>query len=112
MGDASAVSGLLSVVLGDRMGLYTIELATDEEPYGLTVNFGGVLPDEKEMQGCACLILALTENLSSVQWVSGSTTGGTVDLTAAAELAGKDVKSFGGSPQKVEKLMDKLQLHF
>ena len=112
VGDASAVSGLLSVLLGDRMGLYTIELATDEEPYGLDLNFGAAAPDNAEMERCACVILGLVDNLSTVSWSSDTAIGGSLDLAGAEELVGKDPKSFASSPRRVKKLIDRLELKF
>lgn len=123
VGDASAdgkLAGTLEITR--RVGAFTNELSTDCPPYGWTLNFqdsvANSLTMEAAMKDCACVLLALTDNLGQVTWTyTVETVQGAVErrttLTEAqaTEYLKRDVKSFGENPEKVQELLDLLFLN-
>lgn len=122
IGDASA-DGRLTQVLGvaQHMGDFTNELQTTSEPYGWTLKYEDSVRNstvfEARMKDYACVFLALTDNLGEVAWsYTVETEAGPVErqtaLTAreATEYLGQPVKGFGESAQKVQELLELLNL--
>ena len=113
LGSDPDTGNLLNLLFRDSFGLYTFELATDSEPYGLTIDFGSGLPDEEQMNKYACVILALIDNLDQVSWRSGIHTGGSMDTAAAADYIyeeGGNIKDYAASADKIASLLEKLVL--
>ena len=108
VGDASADMALLRALLE---GDYTIELQTEQEPYGMTVRLPERLPGEIEtlqpmLQRVGCAMLALTENLGEVQFTFGDFNNAPIRVTAAEH----DVKDCYDSPVRLQMLLHDLQL--
>lgn len=122
VGDVPA-DGRLVQALGmtGTLGHATTELQTSSEPYGWIFHFTDSVKNsvrfEEQMKNYACVLLAMTDNLSQVGWTY------TVELEAgAAERAsgitkeecdayvGSPVKDFAQSPEKVQELLDILGL--
>lgn len=122
IGDASA-DGKLSETLGifKELGNFTNELQTSHEPYGWTLKFEESVSNsaafEERMKAFACVLTALTDNLGQVNWTyTAELEQGPVERTGAitaqecSEYLGAPVKSFGDSPEQVQKLLDILEL--
>ena len=108
VGDASADMALLRAMLE---GDYTIELQTEQEPYGMTVRLPERLPGEIEplqpmLQRVGCAMLALTENLGEVQFTFGDFNNAPIRVTATEH----DVKDCYDSPVRLQMLLHDLQL--
>ena len=108
VGDASADMALLRALLE---GDYTIELQTEQEPYGMTVRLPERLPGEIEtlqpmLQRVGCAMLALTENLGEVQFTFGDFNNAPIRVTATEH----DVKDCYDSPVRLQMLLHDLQL--
>ena len=108
VGDASADMALLRALLE---GDYTIELQTEQEPYGMTVRLPERLPGEIEtlqpmLQRVGCAMLALTENLGEVQFTFGDFNNAPIRVTAAE----RNVKDCYDSPVRLQMLLHDLQL--
>lgn len=122
IGDASADGRLAGALkLGERLGDFTNELQTTQEPYGWTIHFKDSVSDsavfEAQMKNCACVLLALTDNLGEVTWTyTVETEEKAVERQSvwtaqeASRYLGAPVKSFRESPQKVQELLDTLSL--
>ena len=118
VGDMPA-NGRLVQALGftNVLGGATTELQTAAEPYGWTFHFTDAVRNslifDEQMRAYACVLIAMTENLSEVRWTY------TVELSEGAvvrensitaeeccDMAGADIKSFAESPEKVQELLD------
>lgn len=122
VGDVMA-DGKLVLVLGmmEEMGTATTELHTKEEPYGWTFHFtdsvkNGARFDER-MIDYACVLIAMTDNLSEVSWTyTVETEEGTVERSAhitqeeCDAYVGSPIKAFADSPEKVQELLDILDM--
>ena len=120
IGDNSADSALLQIMGISKLGAYTIELETSQEPYILQILFSDPVSDadtlNTSMEENAMLLLALIDNASEIQWqytCSDQTAGGEGTFTgsmtkdaATAALNGTDIKSYGQSAEKVQALLD------
>lgn len=122
VGDASADGRLAGILgIGRHIGAFTNELRTSKEPYGWTLNFqdsvGNSQVMEARMRDLGCVLLALTDNLGEVAWTYTVETEegalkreGALTCQEASEYLGAEVKSFGESPEKVQELLEALQL--
>lgn len=123
IGDASA-DGKLSGTLGISMelGSFKNELQTSHEPYGWTLKFeksaSNSMVFEERMKAYACVLTALTDNLGQVSWIytveleqGPAERTGTMTAQDCSEYLGAPVKSFGGSPEQVQELLDILKLN-
>lgn len=120
IGDASADGRLAGVLgIGRYAGPFTNELQTSREPYGWTLNFQdsvrNSLAMEASMKDYASVLLALTDNLGEVEWTYTVETEagpikrrGSLTEKEASEYLGAEVKSFGESPGKVQKMLEML----
>ena len=114
VGDASKNGETLYVLkVFEKLGEYTMELHTSEEPYGMTVVIKKPIEKKKEaflekyMGFAACNCLALIDNLSSVsfQYESGGVQKEiTWDLEKAQKSFGKSIKDYGKSEVSLESL--------
>ncbi len=122
VGDMPANGRLVQALgLTNALGGATNELQTAEEPYGWTFHFTDAVRNslifDEQMRAYACVLIAMTENLSEVRWTY------TVELAEGAvvrensitaeecnDMAGADIKSFAESPEKVQELLDILGL--
>lgn len=68
VGDASAVNDLLCNM--DLDAPHGIELQTRKEPYGVTIHFTDTIAENRRflVEGNACILLALVDNLGEVRW--------------------------------------------
>lgn len=126
VGDASAVGNLLKILTEyDIMpdGERTMELFTDEKPYGMAVHFAGIPEDEdgftEKMYSTGILCWALIENLEDFQWSFPAPeesqeilTTYYLDETAlkAAFPGISDIKEYGKSAEGVQELMKMIGL--
>ncbi|MFR3730173.1 DUF4825 domain-containing protein [Lacrimispora sp.] len=101
------------------LGEYKNELQTTREPYGWTLLFQKeVLPAnqikfDSMMESYAAAILALIDNCGEVTWTYSSgqqTVKKTYTLEEANKRFGNDIKSYAASPQKVQELLDLLNI--
>ena len=122
IGDASA-DGKLMQALGIQgtLGSATMELHTTEEPYGWTLHFTDSVKNsltfEEKMKAYACVLVALTDNLSDVYWTytveleeGAVERNGSFTKEECSAYVGADIKSFGESPEKVQELLEILGL--
>lgn len=118
VGDMVANGRLVQALgLTNVLGGATNELQTVEEPYGWTLHFTDAVRNslifDEQMRAYACVLIAMTENLSEVRWTY------TVELSEGAvvrensitaeecsDITGADIKSFAESPEKVQELLD------
>lgn len=121
IGDASA-NGELAAALGiaDRLGAYTHELQTDQEPYGWTIvleeSFSVLQKNQIHayMDTYSCAMLALVDNLGYVSWeyeTEWQRETYTVTAQQAAQLTGQDVKLWGRSAVAFQELTELLGLN-
>ena len=120
LGDNSADSTLLQIMGISKLGAFTIELETAQEPYVLRILFSDPVSDagtlNTSMDENAMLLLALIDNASEIQWQytlsdhaaggEGTFTGSMTNDAATAALNGTDIKSYGQSAEKVQALLD------
>lgn len=122
VGDMPA-NGKLVQALGmvSTMGGATNELHTTEEPYGWTFHFTDSVKNsltfDEKMKAYACVLVALTDNLSDVYWTytveleeGAVERSGGITKEECSAYVGADIKSFGESPEKVQELLDILGL--
>lgn len=109
-GDNSAVMKLLDILGVSELGPYTLELATDKEPYGLKICYSeakdagleGKLAATKQID-YAYYLLALVDNLSSVE-VNYKTSRYYLDIAGADKEIHGDIKAYGQSSEKLKEL--------
>lgn len=124
VGNNSADSALLSAVMGEELGDYTVELFTSQEPYALQVNLKETQDDpnaaDQTMENHAFVLLALIDNLGEVRWTWPEDDGSThtdsctqqdadaaLSLSSSTILQGRTgIKDFSGSPQDVQDLLN------
>lgn len=122
VGDVSANGKLLQALgLSGTLGGATTELQTAEEPYSWTFHFvessrNSITFDER-MKAYACVLIAMTDNLSEVCWTytvehaeEGVVRESSITAQECSDLVGADIKSFSESPEKVQELLDILEL--
>lgn len=122
IGDMPANSALAEALgIADRLGSFTHQLQTGEEPYGWVICLDEPLvPAEEQssrryMEDYSCLMLALVDNLGYVTWERRDelgTAGYTVTAQQASEMTGEDIKSWGESSVKFQQLADLLGLNY
>jgi hypothetical protein len=110
LGDNSKVSALLDIIGAGDLGEYTIALKTDEEPYGLTVNYSTLKNEgaEEKFENTgrieyAYYALALIENLSEVD-VNYMGHNYRLTVAEANEIVKGDIKDYGRSAEKLKEL--------
>ena len=98
--------------LYEHFGQFTNELQTEHEPYGWTIILEEPLTDpayqEMWMEKDACILLAMTENLSEVTFryqAEGKEHEKTITVSDADEIAGFHVKDAYNDYALVQKLM-------
>lgn len=110
IGNASACGNLLALLDSEnRLGLYTLELQTEREPYGLAVIGESNAPDMELLRGYAIVLLALIDNAGEIEWRYADNQFG-VDTAGADSLLSRDVKSYAASAADVQALLDELEL--
>jgi hypothetical protein len=110
LGDNSKVSELLDIIGAGELGEYTIALKTDEEPYGLTVNYSKLKNEDYAAKfentgriDYAYYALALIENLSEVD-VNYMDHNYRLTLAEANEIVKGDIKDYGRTAEKLKEL--------
>ena len=122
VGDVSA-DGRLVQALGmtGTVGGATTQLQTSSEPYGWNFHFTDSVKNsarfEEMMRNYACVLIAMTDNLSEVGWTyTVELNEGAVERTSGITqeecdaYVGSPVKGFAESPEKVQELLDILGL--
>ncbi len=119
IGDAPADGRLLGAIGVSRLGDYTTELQTTEEPYAMIVHFKE-MPAEagafhQKMMEKAALFLGLTENAGRFEWTYPDASGESseeqvfsCDLETAARLEGiDDIKRLADSEEMLQEILTK-----
>lgn len=118
VGDVSADGKLVAAIgMTNTCGYATTELQTAEEPYGWTFHFTDSVKSaavfEEHMKNYACVLIAMTDNLSEVHWTyTVETDDGWVEREsginkeACSAYVGADIKQFSENPEKVQELLD------
>lgn len=120
IGNASADGKLAGLVgVAKSLGSYKNELQTASQPYGWTFIFedsaaNSAVFDER-MKAFSCMLIALTDNLSEVSWEytveledGPVKRSGRITEEECSDYVGAPVKSFAGSPEDVQRLMEKV----
>jgi hypothetical protein len=111
------VAGTLGIY--SSLGDYKNELQSSGEPYGWKLLFENeVLPAnqmkfDSMMESYAAALLAFIDNCGEVTWTYSSgqqTIEKTYTQADASKRLGEDVKSFSASPEKVQELLDLLNI--
>lgn len=121
IGSVPAVSNILNILRENDImpqDAGTLELQTDEQPYGMIIHFIEMPEDEEElcnkMYDTGLLLWALVENLENVEWTFPSEEDGKeilvtyyLDRNAVSSAYGglENIKEYGKSAEKVEELM-------
>lgn len=113
VGSASDVGNLLKVLGAGEYGNYTIALTTDQEPYGITVNYSELTIPESEFTTMeripyAYHLLALVENVSYAD-INYNDYTYHLDVEQANEEMGGDIKKYGSSAEMAQELDEKLK---
>lgn len=120
IGDMPA-NGKIAQTLGiySSLGEYKNELQTTKEPYGWTFLFqnevlsANQMKFDSMMESYAAALLALIDNCGEVTWTYTSgqqTIKKTYTLEEANKRLGQDIKSYATSPEKVQELLDLLNI--
>lgn len=113
----AALAGILEIY--PTLGSFTNELQTSYEPYGWTLRFEHeVLPSNQTkfdsmMESYATVLLALIDNCGEITWTyqSGNeSVSKAYTLQDANERVEQDVKSFSVSPERVQELLNLLNI--
>ncbi|MDF2885955.1 MAG: anti-sigma factor [Lacrimispora sp.] len=106
--------------ISKSLGNYKNALQTAKEPFGWTLNFeeevsvADRISFDSRMESYGIALMAMVDNCDEVSWTykSGDET---VTVTRTAEdgnkKAGKDIKTLSESPEKVQELMELLELN-
>ncbi|NRD77824.1 DUF4825 domain-containing protein [Bacillus sp. BRMEA1] len=112
IGNNSEVINLLHILKAGDLGEYTIELTTDKEPFGLTINYSKLRKNDDEDKfktirqiEFSFYLLALIDNLSFVD-VNYKTYHDHLDIEEANKTVNGKIKNFGSSPEKLKELND------
>ena len=114
LGDASANVQLAQALgVSRRLGFFTGELHTEEEPYGWTLQLKEELTaaDKEAVTAFSYLLLAGVGNLGWVEWdcvVDGQRTLLRMDREQASAWAGRDIKDCAASAAELQKTMNAL----
>ena len=114
LGDASANVQLAQALgVSRRLGFFTGELHTEEEPYGWTLQLSEELTaaDKEAVTAFSYLLLAGVGNLGWVEWdcvVDGQRTLLRMDREQASAWAGRDIKDCAASAAALQQTMNSL----
>lgn len=122
VGDMSS-NGKIAMTLGivNKMGSFKNSLQTSTEPYEWTLEFDESVSNsatfEENMKNYSCVLMALIGNLGKVNWTY------TVELEDRAvlrkssitekectEYVGDSIKTFSNTPEKLQELLDYLDI--
>ena len=109
LGDNSGVSRLIKETGLAQVGQYTIELKTDQEPYGIRIIFTSTMKEFGiiDFSSNAIELLGLIKNLDYVEITDGVQTYKLTEQEAS-EILGFDVKELGRSYDKLAEYYNKL----
>lgn len=120
IGDPSANGNSLRALgVQNKLGGYTMELYTTEEPYGMALFLEETYSEDtveklkKWMKSYASAMIALTDNMRYMEFVyhiEGKECTFTFTEQQADELVGQSVKKMAGNVADFQKLMDVLDL--
>ncbi len=111
------IAGTLGIY--DSLGEYKNELHTTEEPFGWTFLFqkevlsANQVKFDSIMESYGAALLALIDNCGEVTWTYTSgpqTIKKTYTREEADKRLGRDIKSYAESPEKVQELLDLLNI--
>lgn len=114
VGDNSKVVPLLHDLGVASFGTYTVELQTENEPYGVTLNFSELKMEASNesvimrREAVSSLVLAKIDNCSSVTWVYPANSGvdeWTWTVDQATTLAGRDIKKLAPASPEFKSLI-------
>ena len=114
LGDASADIQLAQALgVSRRLGFFTSELHTEEEPYGWTLHMSEELTaaDREAVTAFSYLLLAGVGDLGWVEWdcvIDGERTLLRMDTEQASAWAGRDIKDCAASAAELQKAMELL----
>ncbi len=119
LGDNSRVVALVGATGPRAVGESTLELRTDQQPYGLVLNFSavadGVTADVADdlMTDRAALLLATIDNVDEVRWTLPEDVdqgeGGVLTRAEADALVGSSVADIGATAEGLEELVSRLE---
>lgn len=119
LGDNSRVVALVGATGPHVVGESTLELRTDQRPYGLVVNFSSVEPGitaelaDGLMTDRAALLMATIGNVDEVRWtlpeLSGAASQGVLSRADADALIGSPVAELGATPDGLTDLVERLE---
>lgn len=103
LGDSSALSRLIEATGLSQVGQFTIELKTDQKPYGLRILFASSTKpyDMIDFSDFAIEFLGLIKNLDYVEITDGMQTY-SLNTQEASKILGYDVKELGRSYDRLE----------
>jgi len=122
IGDISANLKLSNILeLGNSLGGYKNQLQTTTKPYGWTLEFENGTPNpasfDSKMKNYACVLMALIDNIGEVHWSYDDTLGAkptqhinSMTQAQCSAYVGGPIKSFSESPEKVQQLLDFLEI--
>jgi hypothetical protein len=122
VGDISAnlqISNILEIA--NDLGGYKNQLQTATKPYGWTLEFEKTTSNpagvDGKMKNYACVLMALIDNIGEVHWsynvTNGTNPGPHINGMTQAQCSayvGGPIKSFSESPEKVQQLLDFLEI--
>lgn len=96
-GNASAVNRLISSM--DLDAPHTLELQTGREPYGITIHFSDTIQENRRfmIEGHACLLLSMIDNLGEVYWDDPGGYSGSLKLQDAEKMISACIESYNQS---------------
>lgn len=120
IGDMSANNRVSNVLgISSDLGKYLNSLQTSKEPYGWTLEFqdevleGSQVKFDSTMESYACVLLALVDNCNEVSWTytcNNKTFTRIFSTEDAGTKMGNNIKSYASSPEKVQELLQLLNI--
>ena len=120
---AMPANGKIAELLGisRELGPFQNELQTSEEPYAWYLHFednvSATAGFEDKMRRYACVLMAAIDNLGEVGWDYPAAPGseaerieGFMTEDECSEYVGSNIKAFSESPEKMQELLEKLEI--
>ncbi|MHB8129276.1 MAG: DUF4825 domain-containing protein [Mobilitalea sp.] len=116
LGDMSSNSKIASILgIASKLGNYTNELQTTEEPYGWNFKFLDKISKNNEikfnasMDSYSYILLALIKNCGEISWsysIDGQQYTKKITEADTSEALSKDIKEYAKSAEQVQQLLD------
>lgn len=120
LGDMSANNRAANALgISSELGRYLNSLQTTKQPYGWTLEFqdevlsGNQVKFDSTMEAYACVLLAMIDNCGEVSWTytcNGRTYIKTFTSEDARVKIGSEIKNYSSSPEKVQELLNLLNI--